>query len=250
MMTTLHNKVALITGGSRSLGLAMARALIAQGAQVAITARNRGTLEEAAATLGSQAFAVPMDVRDPDSVRAAMASVAQRFGRLDILLNNAAIGCLHRIDQASDADLKAQVETNLLGVIYTIRAAVPLMREAGGGDIVNVSSESVRLPFPMLGVYAATKAAIECLASGLRDELRPDRIRIATLRCGNIADDSGFGDAWSAEQKADAFQLWGKTGHLAFAGEAIPQALVADTLVSMLSLPPSGGLDLVEVRGR
>jgi len=249
-MNALQNKVALITGGSRSLGLAMARALIDQGAEVVITARSRGTLDEAATTLGSRAFAVQMDVRDPDSVRAAMASVAERFGRLDILVNNAAIGCLHRIDQASDADLQAQVETNLLGVIYTIREAVPLMRKAGGGDIVNVSSESVRLPFPMLSVYAATKAAIECLATGLRDELRPERIRIATLRCGNIADNSGFGDAWSAEQKADAFQLWGKTGHLAFAGEAIPQSIVADTLVSMLGLPPSGGLDLIEVRGR
>lgn len=249
-MNELKNKVALITGGSRSLGLAMARILIAKGARVAITARQQAALDEASAALDNQVLTIPMDVRDPESVRASVARVKEHFGRLDILVNNAAVGCLHRIDQASDADLQAQVETNLLGVIYMIREAVPLMRQSGGGDIVNVSSESVRLPFPMLSVYAATKAAIECLATGLRDELRPDGIRISTLRCGNIGDNSGFSSAWDASTKADAFKLWSQTGHLAFAGGAIPQSVVADALITMISVPPSGGLDLVEVRGR
>lgn len=249
-MKTLEGKVALVTGGSRSLGLATAQALVQQGARVVITARSQAALAEAAAVLGPNCLPVQMDIRDPRSVKAGFAQAADKFGRLDILINNAAIGCLHRIDQASDADLTAQVETNLLGVIYAFREAVPLMRQAGGGDIISISSESVRMPFPMLTVYAATKAAIECLATGLRDELRPDHIRVATLRCGNIAENSGFGDHWSAEAKTDAFALWNRTGHLAFAGQPVPQSLVAEALVNMLCVAPTGGADLVEIRGR
>lgn len=249
-MKTLEGKVAFITGGSRSLGLSIARTLIDQGANVVITARTSAALDQARVDLGDRALALQMDVRDSASVKAAFAATHDRFGRLDILVNNAAVGCLHRIDQASDEELKTQVETNLLGVIYAIREAVPLMRQSGGGDIVNVSSESVRLPFPMLSVYAATKAAVECLTAGLRDELRPDHIRIGTLRCGNIAQNSGFGDSWSPEVKADAFELWKTTGHLAFAGQPIPQEVAADALLAMINTPASGGLDLVEIRGR
>ncbi len=100
----------------------------------------------------------------------------------------------------------------------------------------------------MLSVYAATNAAIECLATGLRDELRPDKIRIATLRCGNIAENSGFGDNWSVEVKAAAFELWNSTGHLTFVGPPVPQSLVAQALTNMLCLAPSGGADLVDSR--
>lgn len=249
-MKELEGKIALVTGGSRSLGLSIAQSLVEQGAQVIITARNQSALTDAAKVLGEKCLPLQMDIRNPASVKEGFATVENTFGRLDILVNNAAVGCIHRIEEASDADLHAQVETNLLGVIYAIREAVPLMRRAGGGDIISISSESVRLPFPMLSVYAATKAAIECLATGLRDELRPDKVRIATLRCGNIAENSGFGDNWSDEVKTAAFALWSSTGHLAFAGQPVPQSLVAQALANMLCLAPSGGADLVEIRGR
>lgn len=249
-MKALEGKIALVSGGSRSLGLSIAQTLVEQGAHVIITARNQSALTAAAKVLGEKCLPLQMDIRDSASVKEGFAIVEKTFGRLDILVNNAAVACIHRIDEASDADLHAQVETNLLGVIYAIREAVPLMRQAGGGDIINISSESVRLPFAMLSVYAATKAAIECLATGLRDELRPDKIRIATLRCGNIARNSGFGDKWSDKVKLAALELWSGSGHMAFVGQPVPQSLVAQALADMLCLASTGGAELVEIRGR
>jgi meso-butanediol dehydrogenase / (S,S)-butanediol dehydrogenase / diacetyl reductase len=248
-MPTLDNKVALVTGASRSLGFHIAAALIGRGARVIVTGRDAGALAAAAGELGPAAMALTLDVRSPASVRAVFARAFDRFGRLDILVNNAAAGYLHRIDEASDEHLQAEMETNLLGVMYCIRAAVPLMRGQGGGDIVSVSSESVLLPFPLLSTYAASKAAVECLSAGLRDELRPDNIRISVLRSGNIAD-SGFGDHWPPAARQEAFALWKSTGHLAMAGAGVRPGVIAATVADMVSLPAGAGIDLLAVRGR
>ena len=101
-------------------------------------------------------------------MRRAFADVASRLGAPDILVNNAAICLLHRIEEMTDADAQREVATNLMGPLWCARAAIPHMRAAGRGDIVNISSESVRLPFPYLSLYAATKAGLETLSEGLR----------------------------------------------------------------------------------
>lgn len=247
----LHGKTAVVSGGSRSLGLFIAEALIREGARVAITGRHAGTLEAAARKLGAAVVPVVIDIRDPASVRTGFARIAQHFGALDILVNNAALMNFNRIETAADEALAAEIETNLLGAIYCIRSAVPLMRDAGGGDIVNITSESVRFPFPGLAVYAATKAALETLSLGLRDELRADGIRVAVLRCGNLKDiGSGLSDHWQPEQKQAAFALWTQTGHMAMVGQSMRGESVAQALTDMLALPRDAGLDLVEVRGR
>jgi NAD(P)-dependent dehydrogenase (short-subunit alcohol dehydrogenase family) len=250
-MVRLEGKTAMVSGGSRSLGLAIARALTAAGARVVITGRNAATMQAAAQKLGDRALPLEMNVRDPASVRAGFAQIERHFGRLDILINNAATGYFHRVEHAQDAALAAEVETNFLGPIYCIRSAVPLMRTAGGGDIINVTSESVNLPFPGLTVYAATKAGLENLSHGLRDELKPDGIRISVLRCGRMSDSgSGLFDHWTEAQRQDAMALWSGTGHLAMVGKSMAAESVAHAVLNALTLPPDAGLDLFEVRGR
>jgi len=247
----LEGRTALVSASARGLGRAIAQALAAEGARVAVTGRNMAAVEAAARELGGGALALPMDVRKPASVREAFAAVDRHFGKLDILVNNAATADFNRIEQATDEGLAAEVETNFLGPMYCIRAAVPLLRKAGGGDIVNITSESVSFPFPGLTVYAATKGGIEVLSAGLRDELKPEGIRISVLRSGSMqGSDSGLFDHWTEAQRKDAFELWSKSGHLTKVGTPMAPATVAQALIAAVTLPRDAGIDLLEVRGR
>src|SRR5690606_36481076 len=178
---SLKGMTALVTGAARGLGLHFAEALVAAGANVAMVARSTGALQEEAARLGPQALPVAADLSDSNEVRRAFAETKAKFGGVDILINNATLNYAHRIEEATDEELQAEVGVNILGAIYCMREAIPLMRERGGGDIVNVSSESVLRPFPYLSTYAARKAAIENLTVGMREEVRHDNIRVTTL---------------------------------------------------------------------
>src|SRR6266480_3438483 len=134
-MGALDGKVAVVTGASRGIGAVIAAGLAAEGASVALLARDKDRLTAAAEAIGELAVAVPTDVSDPDSVRDAFAAVADRFGRLDVLVNNAAVAWPHTVEAAADEQLQAEVGTNLLGPLYAIRAAVPLLRATSGGHV-------------------------------------------------------------------------------------------------------------------
>ena len=245
MSTPLAGRTALVTGGSRGLGFAAAEALCAAGARVAVLARDAERLAEAAARLGAGALPIVADVSDPVSVREAFAKVRAAFGRLDALVNNAAIGRLHRLEDASDESLRAQVDTNLLGVLYCCREAIPWLRAGGGGDIVNVSSDSVRDPFPYLLVYAATKGGVEVFTHGLRRELRPDGIRVTLLRAGPAL--TSFGESWDPEQASLASRAWLEGGYLGPDGVLDPR-VIGESLVHVLSRPAGAGVEVLEVR--
>ncbi len=245
MSAPLAGRVAIVTGGSRGLGFAAAEALIAAGARVALFARNESSLAEAAGKLGDAAVPVRTDVSDPDSVRAAFERALGALGRLDILVNNAGIGRLHRVEHASDESLRAQVDTNFLGAVYCCRAAIPILRAGGGGDIVNVSSDSVRDPFPYLLVYAATKGAIEVFTHGLRRELRADRIRVSLLRSGPSL--TSFGDAWDPELAKRASAEWVERGYLGPDGALDPR-IVGESLVHLVTRPAGAHVEVLEVR--
>ena len=192
----LAGKVALVTGATSGSGRAIARRFVAEGADVVMLARGKGRLVDEASALGRRAIPIVTDVGDVDSVRAAFSEVADRFGKLDILVNNAAVYRPCFVDELSDADITQQVNTNFLGPVYTCRAAIPLLRAAGGGDIVNTSSESTLDPFPMLSMYVSTKAALEAFTKTLMHELRDDDIRVTVLVQGVAADGEGSTD-WS-----------------------------------------------------
>ncbi|WP_174290950.1 SDR family oxidoreductase [Sphingomonas bacterium] len=246
-MGILRGKVAVVTGGSRGLGRHFVEALAAAGARVGCLARTSDELYAFAATYKDQVLALPCDVTSSDSVDRAIAAVIERFGQLDILINNAAIFRPFLLEEASDDEVEAHVAVNLLGPIRCTRTAIPLLRRSKG-QIVFVSSESVRMPFPLLTVYAATKAGIETLAAGLRDELRDDGIRVTVLRSGSVAGTTGH-IGWDPATAERFFATIRRSGHAAFTGTAADPRSMAEALLAVLGLPPDVNIDLIEARG-
>lgn len=246
MNERLAGKVIAVTGASRGMGSRFARALDREGANVVLLARASSALDDMAGEL-PRAVKIACDVADPGVVKAAFAQIKAHFGRLDALVNNAAICLLHKLEEATDDELLREAATNFTGPAICMREAIPLLRAAGGGDIVNVTSESVRLPFPYLTFYAATKAGLENLSTGLRAELRPDRIRVTVLRSGHVSG-GNIGASWTPERSAQFFATIKETGHLAFTGEAIRPETTASMLVEMLCLPREANIDLIELR--
>jgi meso-butanediol dehydrogenase/(S,S)-butanediol dehydrogenase/diacetyl reductase len=241
---SLAGKVAIVTGASRGIGLATATSLAARGVRVAMLARNGSRLGQAATALGDAALPVPADISDPDAVRAAFARVNDQFGRLDILVNNAGMAGLHRVEDATDADLRAQVATNFLGVVYCTREAIPKLREAGGGDIVNISSVSVQDPYPYLSMYAATKAAVETFSVAVRREVKRDGTRVIVLRCGNTW--TGFGEAWDAETLARAYQAWVAGGYAGPDGCLDPH-VIGEAVAHTVASPVQACVEILEI---
>jgi NAD(P)-dependent dehydrogenase (short-subunit alcohol dehydrogenase family) len=245
-MGQLSGKVAVVTGASKGMGRHFVAALVAAGAQVACLARASADLDSLVKDFGDAVEVLCCDVADPRSVDAAIALAIQRFGRIDVLVNNAAVFEPFAFDQGSDEVIRRHVDINLLGIAWMIRAAIPHLRETRG-QIVSISSESVRLPFPMLALYAATKAAVETLSRGLADELRSDGIRVTVLRSGSVSGGSG-GAGWSAETTQAFYSKILATGHAAMSGApALPQSM-ASALIATLTLPRDVSADLIEVR--
>jgi NAD(P)-dependent dehydrogenase (short-subunit alcohol dehydrogenase family) len=252
-MGQLEGKVAVVTGASSGSGRGIARRFAEEGASVVMLARGRQRLEEVAAECGHGALPLVTDVGDPDSVSAAFDAVERRFGKLDILINNAAVYRPCAVERLSDHDIIRQVSTNFLGPVYTSRAAIPLMRAAGHGDIVNTSSESTLDPFPMLSMYVATKAALEMFDRVLAEELRDEDIRVTTLVQGTASGTGGGATdwEWDPEHAGEAMELWAKLGLLnRVGGRAGGQQVVdvADVHLFIVTRPRTQKLDTVYCR--
>jgi meso-butanediol dehydrogenase / (S,S)-butanediol dehydrogenase / diacetyl reductase len=250
----LAGKVAVVTGSTSGSGRAIARRFVAEGADVVLLARGEARLREEAEALGPRALGIVTDVGDVESVRAAFATIADRFGKLDVLVNNAAVYRPCFVAELSDLDIERQVHTNFLGPVYTVRAAIPLLRAAGGGDIVNTSSESTLDPFPMLSMYTSTKAALETFSRTLMTEVLNDDIRVTVVVQGTAYDGEGSTDwSWDPEHSQTAFELWTERGYLAkvqgrtgSSGQSVED--VADVHLYIVTRPRGQKLDTVYVR--
>jgi len=193
-MNDITGTVAAITGATSGVGAATARALVAQGARVAIGARRRGRLDALVTELGvGNAVAVEMDVRDPEGSHRLVAAAVEEYGCLDALVASAGIGAYGGIMDLTDEQLEEMMDTNVAGTVWAIRAAVPALLEAGGGDIVTVSSVAGLRGAGDEAVYAATKFAQVGLAGGLDRELRAKGIRVSTICPGGIATEFAMG---------------------------------------------------------
>ena len=252
-MGALEGKVAVVTGASSGLGLGVARRFIEEGATVAVLARGPERLKKTAGDLGPAAVSFVTDVGDPTSVGESFAKIGDRFGKIDILVNNAAVYRPCRVELLSDLDIHQQIATNLAGPVYTCRAAIPLLRAAGGGDIINTSSESTLHPFPMLSMYVATKAALEAFAVVLAQEVRDDDIRVTTVILGgmNGAGGGSTGWEWDPEHGAEAIDLWTNMGLMSQAygrhgGQEV--AAVADVHLFIVTRPRTQKMDTVFCR--
>jgi NAD(P)-dependent dehydrogenase (short-subunit alcohol dehydrogenase family) len=244
----LDGHVVAITGASRGIGQAMSRAAAAAGARVAMLARTSAHLDEAAAGIPG-ALAVPVDLTFSSEIYAAFAKIDREFGRLDVLVNNAAMASAALVEDVEDEEVLAQLKTNFLAAVFCARSAIPLMRRTGGGAIVNVSSESAQDPFPYLSVYGASKAALEAWTRALAHELQPDAIRVALLISG-VTNTGGFSSRWDPAVRAAAIERWEEGGYLARVAGRTPQEPedVAEALVFVLTRPAASMIDVISCR--
>jgi NAD(P)-dependent dehydrogenase (short-subunit alcohol dehydrogenase family) len=197
-MTTLIGKTAIVTGGSRGIGLAIARALVTSDVNVMITGTKEKPLEDAMRELGALAMAQRADVRDYADVERAFNAAAAHFGGVDILVNNAGVGVFTPVANMSIDQWHHVIETNVTGVFYCSRAVLPHLRKRGGGWIVNISSLSATNPFANGAAYCASKAALNAFSEALMQEVRHDGIRVATIAPGSV--NTSFGDHESGSE--------------------------------------------------
>ena len=185
-------RVAVVTGGSRGIGLAIARVLLHEGAKVAIMATSEHTLQEAGRELASvfgedAVLPVRADVRNHTDIEQGIDTVVRRFGGLDILVNNAGVGVFRSVAQMSNEEWDRVLATNLTGAFYCSRAALPHLRARGGGWIVNISSLSGKHPFADAAAYCASKAALNAFSEALMQEVRHEGIRVACVMPGSVS---------------------------------------------------------------
>ena len=247
-MGQLDSKIVVVAGASAGMGRAVAARCAAEGAEVVMLARGLDRLNEAADEVGHGAMPIQCDLAQPDSVRGAFARIGDRFGRIDALLYVAGVARIRRIEDATDDDIATVFGVNLLGPVFATRAAVPLLRAAGGGDIVYVSSEIVDDYLPRMVLYGASKGGLEVFARQMTHELKPESIRVSRLTSGSVAA-TGFGDNFEPDEVAAAYPEWVASGYLTrVAGPGMDASWMADAFVFLLTRPQGQMIDVIHVR--
>ncbi len=201
----------LITGCSTGLGRALAQAVLAKGDNAVVTARNTDSLQDLTTEFPTTALAVSLDVTDQSQVDAAVQQATERFGGVDVLVNNAGYGYRAAIEEGDDADVRALFDTNVFGPVAMIKAVLPGMRSTRSGAIVNISSIGARICPPGSGYYSASKAALEGISGSLHKELQPLGISVTAVEPGGFRTDfAGRSLTQSAEAIADYADTAGK----------------------------------------
>ena len=200
-----------ITGTSRGFGREWAEAALERGDRVAATARDVSSLDELTAKHGDNVLALALDVTDRTAVNAALAQAAQHFGRLDVIVNNAGYGQFGMIEEISEEEARAQFETNVFGALWVTQASLPYLREAGGGNIIQVSSIGGISAFPNIGIYNASKWALEGFSQALAQEVALFGIKVTLVEPGGFSTDWGG----SSAKHAAASDTYAKVRELA-----------------------------------
>ena len=197
-MVSLTGKVAIVTGGSRGIGLAIASALVAEGVHVAITGRDGRHLSAARPKIeaaGPGAVeTLQADVRTAADVERVVAGTVARFGGLDFLVNNAGVGIFAEVADMTPGQWDEVIDTNLTGVFRMCHAAIPHLRTRGGGFIINISSLAGKNAFVGAAAYCASKAGLNAFSESLMQEVRHDGIRVSYVMPGSVATGFSNGD--------------------------------------------------------
>jgi len=184
-------KVWFITGTSRGFGRIWAEAALKRGDKVAATARNLASIVDLKEKYGSNVLTLELDVTNATQVQTAVTSAYEHFGRLDIIFNNAGYSLVATIEEASAADIRAEYETNILGPVAVIQAALPLLRKQGGGHILGTSSNLGHVTLPVIGYYCSSKWAFEAIHESLAEEVKAFGIKVTIIEPGAYATEFG-----------------------------------------------------------
>jgi NAD(P)-dependent dehydrogenase (short-subunit alcohol dehydrogenase family) len=199
----LKDKNAIVTGGTKGIGRAIAAALVGKGISACISARSQGEIDAAVQELNrsgsGKAIGFVCDVRDYDQVKALINHAAKELGGVDILVNNAGIGMFETVAETSPADFRAVLETNLFGVFYCCHEAIPQIKQRGGGYIINISSLAGVNPHPRMAAYNASKFGLNGFSEALMQEVRHDNIKVSYIMPGSVNTEFG-GDSPGDEE--------------------------------------------------
>lgn len=185
------NKVWFVTGSSRGLGRCFVEAALARGDRVAATARNADSLAELVAAHGDAVLPLALDVTDKAAVTEAVNRAKDHFGRIDVVVNNAGYAQIGAVEELSESELRAQLETNLFGPVWVIQAVLPHLREQGSGQIFQLSSAAGLIAMPLGGAYHASKWAVEGLNEALAKEVAEFGIKVTIIEPGGFATRGG-----------------------------------------------------------
>ena len=234
------SKTFLITGSSRGLGRAIAVAALDAGHDVVATARRPEQLADLVERYGDRARAVALDVTDPAAAAAAVQAALDAFGRLDVVVNNAGYADLAALEDVTAADFRAQIETNLFGVVTVTKAALPVLRAQGAGHIVQISSVGGRLASVGLSAYQAAKWAVGGFSEVLAQEVAPLGIKVTVLEPGGMATDWG-GSSMSIPPVSEPYRQTVGERAKAMAGfgqwAASDPARVAQVVLQVVEMP-------------
>ncbi|WP_214410411.1 SDR family NAD(P)-dependent oxidoreductase [Sphaerisporangium fuscum] len=233
-MNTGHTKTWFVTGASRGFGDVWTRAALRRGERVVATARDVSALKPLADEFGDAVLPLALDVTDREAAFAAVARGAAHFGGIDVAVNNAGYGLFGMVEEVTEAQARAQLETNLFGALWVTQAVLPGMRERGRGHILQVSSIGGVAAFPTLGLYHASKWGLEAFSEALAQEVASAGIRVTIIEPGPYGTDWSGSSAVHAEPEP-AYEHVREARRAAAAGRVpIDPAVTADAVLAVV----------------
>lgn len=235
---SLLNKVAIVTGGTRGIGYAIADRLLAEGAKVAICGAHQSTLDTAMVRLAArgEAFGAVTDVSRLEQVKTFISAVLRRFEVIDILVNNAGAGTFRPVAELNPEEWDRMIALNLSGVYYCCHEVLPILRERGGGDIINISSLAAKNPFAGGAGYNASKFGLNGFSEAMMLDHRSEGIRVSSIMPGSVA--TRFGNSGD----------FGNSGSDAGAEWKIAPEDIAEVVLTLLRMPARTTISRVEIR--
>ena len=230
------SKVWFVTGASRGLGRSLSQAVLAAGDKLVATARNPDDLRELVAAHADCAIVVALDVTSADAARAAIAAGVTRFGRLDVVVNNAGYSNVSAVEDVDEADFRAQMETNFYGAFHVTRAALPVLRAQKSGHLVQVSTIGARLGSPGFGAYQAAKWALEGFSEVVAREVAGFGIHVTLVEPGGFRTDFATSSLKIGEPSAPYAELLGAVAHAVRHGDMSQRGDPAKAAQAILQL--------------